>query len=267
MDRLTTLENQSIYIIREAAHHYPKTALLWSIGKDSSTLLWLALKAFFGKLPFPVLHIDTSYKFKEMIEQRERLAKQLGLNLIVAQNKAALANGMNPEKEGRLACCTALKTNALQAAVRDNGFQALLLGIRRDEHGIRAKERIFSPRNFNFHWDYKHQPMEIWEQFKRPAEQDHHIRVHPLLEWGEKDIWAYVKREKIPMVSLYFAKEGKRFRSIGCERCCAAVESKASNLDEVIAELETTKTAERAGRAQDKESAYMMQKLRSLGYM
>jgi sulfate adenylyltransferase subunit 2 len=267
MDRLTTLENKSIYIIREAAHNYPRMALLWSIGKDSSALLWLALKAFFGKLPFPVLHIDTSYKFPEMIEQRDRLAKQLGLNLIVAQNKTALANGMSPEKEGRLACCTALKTNALQQAVHDNQFQALLLGIRRDEHGIRAKERIFSPRNFNFHWDYKHQPMEVWEQFKRPTEQDHHVRVHPLLDWGEKDIWAYVQREKIPMVSLYFSQNGKRFRSIGCERCCAAVDSQAKNLEEIMIELETTTTAERAGRAQDKESAYMMQKLRSLGYM
>lgn len=267
MDRLKTLENQSIYIIREAAHQYPKSALLWSIGKDSSTLLWLALKAFLGKLPFPVLHIDTSYKFKQMYEQRDQMARKLGLNLIVARNEQALADGMNPEKEGRLACCTALKTNALQMAVRDHKFEALLLGIRRDEHGIRAKERVFSPRNFNFQWDYRNQPMEIWEEYNRSAKDDHHIRVHPLLDWSEKDIWAYVQREKIPMVDLYFAKEGKRFRSIGCERCCAAVESNARNVDEIVAELETTKTAERAGRAQDKESAYMMQKLRSLGYM
>lgn len=268
MNALSELENRSIYIIREAYHHYPKLALLWSIGKDSSVLLWLTLKAFLGKIPFPVLHIDTSYKFKEMYEQRDRLAKELGLNLIVARNEAALADGMSPEKAGRLACCTALKTNALQMAIHKHGFEALLLGIRRDEHGVRAKERVFSPRNSSFQWDYKNQPMEIWEQHKKKSEQDQHFRIHPLLGWTELDIWRYTEQEKIPVVNLYYSnKDGKRFRSIGCERCCAPVDSKAKNLEEILQEIATTKTAERAGRAQDKESAYMMQKLRSLGYM
>ncbi len=267
MDRLSELENQSIYVIREATHQYPSTALLWSIGKDSTVLLWLCLKAFLGKLPFPVLHIDTSYKFAEMYRQREKIVRQFGLKLIVAKNEAALAGGMNPEKEGRLACCTALKTNALQTAIKDNNLQAIILGIRRDEHGIRAKERVFSPRNFNFHWDYKRQPMEIWEQYKRLTEEDHHFRIHPILSWTEMDIWNYIQRENIPVVDLYFSKEGKRFRSIGCERCCAPVDSNAKSLDEIVEELRTSKTSERAGRAQDKESAYMMQKLRSLGYM
>jgi sulfate adenylyltransferase subunit 2 len=267
MNHLTQLEQKSIYTIREAYAQYPSMAVLWSIGKDSTVLLWLCLKAFLGRLPFPALHIDTSYKFKEMYEQRDRLAKKWGLNLIVAKNEEALANGMNPEKEGRLNCCMALKTNALQMAIQKNSLQAIMLGIRRDEHGIRAKERVFSPRNFNFQWDYKNQPMEIWEQHQQQGKNDHHFRIHPILHWTEQDIWDYTKREKLPVVDLYFAKEGKRFRSIGCERCCAPIESTATTMDQVIEELKTTKISERSGRAQDKESAYMMQKLRSLGYM
>jgi sulfate adenylyltransferase subunit 2 len=155
---------------------------------------------------------------------------------------------------------------ALQTAIEEQGFQAILLGIRRDEHGIRAKERVFSPRNFNFQWDYKNQPMEIWEQHKR-GQTGHHVRVHPILSWTEMDIWQYTQREKLPVVGLYFSREGRRFRSIGCERCCQAVDSNAASLPEIIEELKTTTVSERSGRAQDKESAYMMQKLRSLGYM
>jgi len=267
MDRLTELENKSIYVIREAFHHYPSTAALWSIGKDSTVLLWLCLKAFMGKLPFPVIHIDTSYKFKEMYKQRDMLAKKWGFEVIVAKNTEALAQGMSPESKGRLACCTALKTNALQSVIKERNLQAIFLGIRRDEHGIRSKERVFSPRNFNFQWDYQQQPLEVWEQHKKMGETDHHFRVHPILDWTELDIWQYTKREDLPIVSLYYANKGKRFRSIGCERCCAPVVSDASNLDEIIQDLKTTKVSERSGRAQDKESAYMMQKLRSLGYM
>lgn len=267
MNHLDQLENNSIYTIREAYAQHPKMALLWSIGKDSSVLLWLCRKAFMGKLPFPVLHIDTSYKFAEMYKQREKLAKKWGFDVVVARNEQALSDGMNPEKAGRLACCTALKTDALKNAIKSNGFQAILLGIRRDEHGVRAKERVFSPRNTNFQWDYKNQPMEIWEQYNRDNAEDEHIRIHPLLSWTELDIWRYTQREKIPVVDLYFSKKGRRFRSIGCERCCAPVESTARNLDEIIEEVRTSKVSERSGRAQDKESAYMMQKLRSLGYM
>jgi len=215
MDHLDELESKSIYIIREAYALYRKVGLLWSIGKDSTTLLWLVRKAFFGKIPFPVIHIDTTYKFKEIYEFRDSYAKK----------------------------------------------------FRRDENGIRAKERVFSPRDEDFEWDYKNQPPELWDQFKTKASEEEHLRVHPLLGWREVDVWEYVKRENIPMVSLYFANKGKRFRSIGCECCCGPVDSEADNIDKVVEELKTSKISERSGRAQDKESAYMMQKLRSLGYM
>jgi len=265
MDYLDELESKSIYIIREAYKQFHNIAMLWSIGKDSSTLLWLCRKAFFGKIPFPIVHIDTSYKFKKMIKWRDEYAKKWGLNLIVGRNEEAIKAGMGPKN--KLACCTALKTDALKQTIDKYKFRALLLGIRRDEHGIRAKERVFSPRNQEFKWDYKDQPPELWDQFKSKQSDEEHIRVHPLLHWTEVDIWEYIKREKIPIVDLYFAKNGKRYRSIGCECCCSPIDSDADDIDKVIHELKTTNTSERAGRAQDKESAYMMQKLRSLGYM
>ncbi len=265
MDRLSELESQSIYIIREAYYHYKNIAVLWSIGKDSTTLVWLIRKAFFGKIPFPALHIDTSYKFPEMYRFRDEYSKKWGMDLIVTRNEEAIKNGMAPEK--KLECCNSLKTEGLKQAIAKHGFNALLLGIRRDEHGIRAKERHFSPRDEQFQWDYKDQPPELWDQYKSQAEEKTHIRVHPLLGWTELNIWQYIKRENIPITELYFARDGKRFRSIGCVPCCSPVESNASNVDEIIHELETSTTSERAGRAQDKEDTYTMQKLRALGYM
>jgi len=265
MDRLDELESQSIYIIREAYYHYQKLAMLWSVGKDSTTMLWLCRKAFFGRIPFPALHIDTSYKFPEMYKFRDEYGERWGLNVVVERNEAALAAGMACGK--KLECCTALKTEALKQAIAKHGFEALLLGIRRDEHGIRAKERYFSPRDESFQWNYQDQPPELWDQYKNQAEEKTHIRVHPLLHWTEKDIWYYIRREQIPITDLYFSKDGKRYRSIGCTTCCAPVESEASNVDEIIDELENTTTSERAGRAQDKEDTYTMQKLRALGYM
>jgi len=266
MDYLDELESKSIYIIREAYVQFRKIAMLWSIGKDSTTLLWLVRKAFYDQVPFPVMHIDTSYKFKDIYDFRDSKAKEWGLKLLIARNEEALASGMGPKKS-KLDCCTELKTNALKLAIDKHKFKALLLGIRRDEHGIRAKERVFSPRNQEFKWDYKNQPPELWDQYKSRQSDEDHIRVHPLLHWTELDIWEYVKREKIPIVSLYYAKSGMRLRSIGCETCCNAVPSEADTVDKIVEELKTTTTAERSGRAQDKESAYIMQKLRSLGYM
>lgn len=266
MDHLDRLENQSIFIIREAYSQFRKVAMLWSIGKDSTTLLWLMRKAFFGRIPFPVMHLDTGYKFKEIYEFRDKYAKEWDMDLIVAKNEDAINAGIGPDK-GKFECCTKLKTVNLKKAIAKYKFRALYLAIRRDEHGIRAKERVFSPRDEDFEWDYKNQPPELWDQYKTKAEDEEHLRIHPLLGWREVDIWSYIQREKTPVVSLYFAKNGKRYRSIGCETCCNPIDSNADTIDEIVEELKASKVSERSGRAQDKESAYMMQKLRSLGYM
>ena len=267
MDHLSELENRSIYIIRESYHQFPKIAVLWSIGKDSTTLVHLCRKAFFGEVPFPAIHIDTGRKMPAMYEFRDEWSKKWGLKMIVARNDAAVAAGMGPNTKDKLACCTALKTGGLKQCIAREGFDALLLGIRRDEHGVRAKERYFSPRNQKWQWDYQNQPPELWDQFSARADEETHIRVHPLLHWREIDIWRYVRRENLPINRMYFARNGKRYRSLGCECCCAPIDSNASTVDEIITELETTTTAERAGRAQDKEDTYTMQKLRALGYM
>lgn len=263
---LKELENQSIYIIRETKKQFKNPAVMWSVGKDSTTNVWLCKKAFLGKCPFPVIHIDTGCKFKQMYSFRDNLVDEWGLDLIVAQNKKALAGGMNYSK-GRLDCCNQLKTQALKDCIAEYGFDAIILAIRRDEHGIRAKERVFSPRDEKFQWDYKNQPPEIWNLFVKPSEEGTHTRVHPILEWTELDVWKYVLQEKLPVNPLYFAKDGKRYRSLGCEPCTHTVESNADTVEKIIEELKTTDVSERSGRSQDKESAYMMQKLRSLGYM
>lgn len=267
---LDELENRSIYIIREAYWRYKdKLACLWSAGKDSTAMLHLVRKSFLGDVPLPIIHIDTTFKFKEIYKFRDKYIKKWHLELIVAKNDAALKEGMSPEK-GRFECCNALKTEALKQIISQYGFKALLLAIRRDEHAIRAKERFFSPRDIDFRWNYRNQPLEMWEQFAQREEglvAFSHFRIHPMLHWREIDIWRYIKQEKIPVINLYFAKGGKRYRSIGCECCCEPIPSNANTIDKIIKELEETKTAERAGRAQDKEKAYAMQKLRSLGYM
>ncbi len=263
---LRDLENRSIYIIREAYAEFKNIAALWSTGKDSTTILWLSRKAFFGKIPFPVIHIDTGYKFKEMYEFRDRLAREWGFELIVARNEEAIKRGMGPER-GKFECCTELKTKALRICLEKYKFDALILAIRRDEHGIRAKERYFSPRDEEFRWDYKDQPLEIWDHFQSSLRERTHMRVHPILHWRELDVWEYIKREGIPVNPMYFAKGGKRYRSLGCEPCTLPIDSNASTIDEIIEEIRHTKIAERAGRAQDKERVFTMQKLRALGYM
>lgn len=267
MNRLDQLENRSLYILREAHFRFRRVAALWSMGKDSTTLVWLCRKAFLGRVPFPILHIDTGCKFARIYEFREHFAREWGLDLVIARNDDALARGVSHASGSRLDCCTELKTNALRQAMARHGFDALLLGIRRDEHGIRAKERHFSPRGEDFRWDHLNQPAEPWDAFKTAVGGGGHVRVHPLLDWSELDVWQYVRREQIPVIDLYFARFGRRFRSIGCEPCCVPVESTAETVDEIIEELETTRVAERAGRAQDKEDPNAMQKLRMLGYM
>jgi sulfate adenylyltransferase subunit 2 len=266
MDHLDALEHRSVFILREAYRKFNDLAMLWSIGKDSTTLLWLVRKAFFGRVPFPLVHIDTGYKYPEMLAYRDRMADAWGLNLIIGRNHAAEAEKMGPER-GRFECCSALKTRALQVQLQERGFKGVILGIRRDEEGSRAKERYFSPRDSNFAWKYKDQPPEFWEQYNTDFGPDTHVRIHPLLHWTELDVWLYARREQIPLCSLYFARGGKRFRSLGCMPCCFPIDSDAADIDQIIEELKLTRTPERAGRAQDHEKAYMMQKLRSMGYM
>ncbi len=266
MTPLDALESQSIYILREAFRSFERLAMLWSVGKDSNALLWLVRKAFFGHVPFPVVHIDTSYKIPEMIPFRDRLAQEWGLNLIVGQNEEALAAGMNHTR-GRVVCCTALKTEGLRATIEKYGFTGVIAGIRRDEEGTRAKERVFSPRGENAAWDVRNQPPEFWDQFKTEFAPGTHVRIHPLLHWTEVDIWRYIGRENIPVMDLYFAKNGRRYRSLGCAPCTAPIESHAATVEEIIAELESTRVSERSGRAQDQEAEDAFERLRADGYM
>ena len=266
MSELKDLENQTVYIIREAYAEFKKPAVLWSVGKDSTTMLWLCRKAFLGKIPFPVIHIDTGYKFKQMYKFRDQIAAEWGFELIVAKNEEAMKKGVGP-KDGKFECCTQLKTQALMQCLEKYGFDTLILAIRRDEHGIRAKERYFSPRDESFRWNYKDQPMEMWDQYQSITANKTHTRVHPILHWRELDVWEYVKQEKLPINPLYFAKNGERYRSLGCTPCTLPIDSTASTVDEIVEELKVSKVAERSGRAQDKEDMFTMQKLRALGYM
>lgn len=266
---LAALEAQSVYIMREAFAKFENLAMLWSIGKDSNVMLWLARKAFLGSIPFPLVHVDTSYKIPEMIQFRDRIAKEWKLDLRVGQNTEQLKSGITfPNgKATRVECCGTLKKDALQAVLHQHNFTAVFAGIRRDEEGTRAKERYFSPRGKDFAWDFKDQPPELWDQFKTDFEPGTHIRIHPLLHWTEINIWEYIHQEGIPVVDLYFAKDGKRYRSLGCAPCTSPVESTASNVAEIIEELKSTRIAERSTRAQDAESEHAFEQLRAQGYM
>ncbi|HEY9732863.1 MAG TPA: sulfate adenylyltransferase subunit CysD [Drouetiella sp.] len=263
---LSDLENESIFIIREAYAKCKDLALLWSMGKDSTVLLHLVKKAFLGHCPFPLVHIDESYEPEEMINWRDDYVKRHGLRLIVGQNKKALADGMGPHM-GRLVCCNALKTVALQETIKEHNIQALMVGIRRDEEGSRGKERIASPRSSNGNWNYKDQPAEIWHYYNLHVPKDVHIRIHPILHWDELSIWEYIERESVETIPLYFARDGMRYRSLGCAPCTGAFPSTASTVQEIIEELKETSQSERAGRAHDKEESYALQKLRSTGFM
>ena len=264
---LDNLENQSIFIFREAYHAFKNIAMPWSMGKDSNVLVWLACKAFFGRVPFPVLHIDTTYEFPEMLEFREWATKHHNLNLIVKINTEARARGIGYETHDPVTVTHELKTVALQQVLAEYKWDALITGIRRDEDPTRAKERYFSPRNAQFEWDYKDQPPEFWSQFVTTAAKGEHVRIQPLLDWTEVDIWRYIQKENIRIPQMYFARNGRRFRSLGCRPITQPIESAASTIDEIIAELEATKTTERAGRAQDHYERNAMQKLRAKGFL
>ncbi|MCD6048345.1 MAG: cysD [Gammaproteobacteria bacterium] len=293
MDHLTELENRSIYILREAYSQFKNLCMLWSIGKDSTVLLWLARKAFFGHIPFPLVHIDTAYKIPEMIEYRDRLAKAWGLNMIYGQNELALQekNTFPDGKIDRINCCRLLKTEALKQTLSGEGkryrlnhatgqyevdtnnepYTGVIVGVRSDEEGSRSKERYFSPRDKNNDWHIGDQPPEFWNQFKTDFAPGTHVRVHPLLDWTELNIWEYIQREQIPTVSLYYDQgETKRYRSLGCWPCTKPVESISKNVAEIILELKSgqfANIAERAGRAQDKEDGGGLETLRKEGYM
>ncbi|UCD52584.1 MAG: sulfate adenylyltransferase subunit 2 [Phycisphaerales bacterium] len=293
MDQLETLESQSIFILREAYRSFQNLVMLWSIGKDSTVLLWLARKAFFGHAPIPLLHIDTSYKIPEMIEYRDRFAREWKLNLIVGQNVEALkAKQTFPDSNAtRLQCCGRLKSEALKHTLsgewprrvlnHETGeydiveggepFTGVIVGARADEEGSRSKERYFSPRDQHNEWDVSEQPLELWNQFKTDFAPGTHVRIHPLLDWTELNIWEYIERENIPIIGLYFDRGGgKRYRSLGCFPCTFPVESTAKNVSEIVEELRSGKfsnIAERSGRAQDKEDFSGLETLRRDGYM
>lgn len=264
MDHLDRLEAQSIYIFREAFNRIDRIALLWSLGKDSNVMLWLAKKAFLGHVPFPVVHVDTGKKFPEMYDFRAKYSKIWKLDMILGD--CPPVEEMDPTLP-QAARSAARKTMGLKKVIEDYGFNGIIAGIRRDEQGTRAKERVFSPRDGTGRWDFKDQPPEFWDQFNTDFPTGTHIRIHPLLHWTEIDIWRYSQRENIPLISLYFAKDGKRYRSLGDKDITSPVDSNASTLDEIIKELETTKVSERSGRAMDHEAEDSFERLRAEGYM
>ena len=293
MEHLDILENRSVHIFREAYSQLGNLCMLWSIGKDSTVLLHLARKAFFGHVPFPLVHIDTHYKIPEMIEYRDKYALEWRLDMIYGENARELAekNTYPDGKCSRVECCRLLKTEALtntlsgawprwrmnhttgryEQDANTEPYTGVIVGARADEEGSRSKERYFSPRDKNNDWDVAGQPPEFWNQYKTDFAKGTHVRVHPLLDWTELNIWEYIERENIPMVSLYFNKgDGMRYRSLGCAPCTDPVQSEAKTVSEIVLELRTGKfsnIAERSGRAQDKEDGGGLETLRRDGYM
>ena len=292
-NHLKELESRSIYILREAYANFRSLCMLWSIGKDSTVMLWLARKAFFGHVPFPLVHVDTGFKIKEMIRYRDELTRKWKLNMVVGQNQEALQSKMTfPDGQlNRVDCCRQLKTAALRHTldgtwprlvfdhdldryVQDESvlaFEGVIVGARADEEGSRSKERYFSPRDIENTWDVGDQPPEFWSYYKTDFAPGTHLRIHPLLDWTELNIWEYIEMENIPTVSLYYDQgKGCRYRSLGCEPCTQPVESTAASSMEIIAELSEGKfkdVAERSGRAQDKEDGGGLETLRREGYM
>ena len=263
-DKLDDLESQSVFILREAYRRLKPLGMLWSLGKDSNVMLWLARKAFLGRVPFPVMHVDTGKKFREMYEFRERYAKEWDLDLIVRD--CPPIEDIDPTLPPA-ARSAARKTAGLARLIEERGLAGVIAGIRRDEQATRAKERVFSPRGASNRWDTRNQPPEFWGQFVVPYEQGAHVRVHPLLAWTELDVWQYIEREGIPVVDLYFSRDGMRYRSLGDQDITLPVPSNASTIAEVIAELRQTRTSERSGRAMDNETEDAFERLRVAGYL
>jgi sulfate adenylyltransferase subunit 2 len=296
LSHLDFLEAQSIHIFREVASEFERPVMLYSIGKDSSVLLRLAQKAFYpGKIPFPLLHVDTGYKFREMIEFRDSYTRQIGVNLIVHKNEAALADGAQPFKLGTQRCCSLLKTQSLLDALRDGRFDAAIGGARRDEERSRAKERIYSFRDSHGQWDPKNQRPELWNLFNSRIGPNESIRVFPLSNWTELDVWHYIHLENIPVVPLYFAAprpmlvRGEslipveqpfipmipgehpkmvrcRMRSLGCRPCTGAIRSEADTIPKIIEELISFRRSERENRVIDYDQDGSMEMKKREGY-
>jgi sulfate adenylyltransferase subunit 2 len=296
LTHLKQLEAESIHIIREVAAEFERPVMLYSVGKDSAVMLQLALKAFFpGKPPFPMLHVDTTWKFREMIEFRDRLMRELGLELIVHTNQEGVSKGVNPFTYGSKRHTDIMKTEALKQALDKYRFDAAFGGARRDEEKSRAKERIYSFRDKNHRWDPKNQRPELWNLYNGTIDKDESIRVFPLSNWTELDVWQYIHLENIPIPSLYFAKERPvvrregtwimvddermplepgeqpkmlrvRFRTLGCYPLTGAVESAASTLPEIIQEMLLATTSERQGRIIDHDQSGSMEQKKREGY-
>lgn len=296
MTHLKQLEAESIYILREVAASFSNPVMMYSIGKDSSVMLHLAMKAFYpAKPPFPLLHVDTLWKFKEMIEFRDRRVKELGVDLVVHSNPEGVEMGINPFIHGSKVHTDIMKTQALKQALNAGGYDAVIGGARRDEEKSRAKERIFSFRDKNHRWDPKNQRPELWSLFNTKIHKGESVRVFPLSNWTELDIWQYIYLEEIPIVPLYFAKERPvveyegakimvddermpeelrkkakmekvRFRTLGCYPLSGAIESNASTLPEVISEMLLSRNSEREGRLIDKDQEGSMEKKKIEGY-
>ena len=295
LSHLQALEAESIYILREAVAEFSHPVMLYSIGKDSSVMLRLAQKAFYpGKIPFPLLHIDTSYKFPEMIQFRDSYTEQIGAELIVHQNREALAQGANPFALGTQKCCGLLKTRALLDGLAAGGFNAAFGGARRDEEKSRAKERIYSFRDAHGQWDPKNQRPELWNILNSRINKSESIRVFPLSNWTELDVWLYIHVEKIPIVPLYYAREREvverngslvliyshdqllpgektkfvscRMRSLGCVPCTGAIRSEADSLPKIIEEMISFRRSERENRAIDHDEEGSMELKKREGY-
>lgn len=293
---LKQLEAESIHIIREVAAEFDNPVMLYSVGKDSSVMLHLARKAFYpAPPPFPLMHVDTTWKFKEMIEFRDKMAKEAGMELIVHQNQEGIKQGISPFEHGSSTYTDIMKTQGLKQALDKYGFDAAFGGARRDEEKSRAKERVFSFRDKNHRWDPKNQRPELWNLYNSKINKDESIRVFPLSNWTELDIWQYIHLQNIPIVPLYLSakrpvverdgmlimkdderlvlKEDEkleekyiRFRTLGCYPLTGAVESTATSLPEIIQEMLLTTTSERQGRAIDHDSSGSMEKKKQEGY-
>ncbi len=263
-EHLDELEAGSIYILREAYRCVNPLCMLWSMGKDSTALLWLARKAFFGTVPFPVAQLDTEMELPEVYAFRDTIAREWGLDLRVelCPPETEVDQTLAPASQA-----AARKTEGLKRLLERERFKGVIVGIRRDEQATRAKERVFSPRAVSGDWDVRNQPAEFWGHYATEVPQGSHVRIHPLLRWTEVDIWKYHLRESIPLVPLYFAREGKRYRSLGEKNITVPIESTAATLEEIIIELESTTAPERAGRVMDHDSEDAFERLRSAGYM